>query len=36
MQGAKVPLQRVQLTVPADADIGGLTFVLRSEDTTRW
>ncbi|KAI8477159.1 MAG: R1 protein [Monoraphidium minutum] len=36
VQGAKVPLQRVQLVVPADTDIGGLTFVLRSEDSTRW
>jgi hypothetical protein len=31
-----VPLQRVNLTVPADAEIGGLTFVLRSGDATRW
>lgn len=35
-QGAKVPLQRVTVTVPGDSDIGGLTFVLRSADTTRW
>jgi hypothetical protein len=31
-----VPLQRVTVTVPGDAPIGGLTFVLRSEDSTRW
>lgn len=35
-QGAKVPLQRVSLTIPGDSDIGGLTFVLRSADATRW
>lgn len=29
--GAKVPLQRVSITLPPDvgADVGGLTFVLR-------
>ena len=34
--GAKVPLQRIQLEFPPDTDIGGLTFVLRSADQTRW
>lgn len=36
VQGAKVPLQRVSVSVPGDADIGGFTFVLRSGDGTRW
>ena len=31
-----MPLQRVTVTVPGNAPIGGLTFVLRSGDTTRW
>ena len=35
-QGAKVPLQRISLEVPPAAGIGGVTFVLRSADATRW
>lgn len=31
-----MPLQRVSVSVPGDADIGGFTFVLRSGDGTRW
>uniref|UniRef100_A0A383VC26 Uncharacterized protein n=1 Tax=Tetradesmus obliquus TaxID=3088 RepID=A0A383VC26_TETOB len=35
--GAKVPLQRLALTLPAgQQDVGGITFVLRSADQTRW
>lgn len=36
IMGAKVPLQCVGITVPAGTDIGGFTFVLRSQDNTRW
>ncbi|KAF8067212.1 R1 [Scenedesmus sp. PABB004] len=35
--GSKVPLQRITITVPpGSADVGGITFVLRSADQTRW
>lgn len=34
--GSKVPLQRITLTIPADEAVSGLTFVIRSEDGTRW
>lgn len=35
-QGAKVPLQRIRLTLPPGAGFNGFTFVLRSADGTRW
>lgn len=35
-QGAKVPLQRIRLSLPRGAGFNGVTFVLRSEDGTRW
>lgn len=35
-QGAKVPLQRIRLTLPPGAGFNGVTFVLRSADGTRW
>ena len=33
---ARVPLQQLQLTVPKDADVANVQFVLRSADHSKW
>lgn len=34
--GEDVELKRVQLSIPAGHDLSGLTFVIRSADSTAW
>lgn len=34
--GGQLALQALDLTIPAGQDVRGLTFVLRSEDSSRW
>lgn len=34
--GDRVPLQRLQYEVPADNKVSALTFVIRSDDGSRW
>ena len=34
--GEDVALKRVQLSIPAGHDLSGLTFVIRSADSTAW
>lgn len=34
--GERVPLQGIHLTIPGDHKLSGLTFVMRSEDSSRW
>lgn len=34
--GAKVDLKRVKVNIPAGHDLSGLTFVIRSADSTAW
>ncbi len=34
--GAKVDLKRVKINIPAGHDLSGLTFVIRSADSTAW
>lgn len=34
--GAKVPLQRISIQLPASHGLVGLQFVVRSDDSTRW
>lgn len=34
--GAKVDLKRVKISIPAGHDLSGLTFVIRSADSTAW
>ncbi|PNW80482.1 hypothetical protein CHLRE_07g319300v5 [Chlamydomonas reinhardtii] len=36
ISGAKVPLQRITINLPADHHLGALLFVLRSSDNTMW
>ena len=35
-EGKKVPCQQASLTIPAGHDLNGLTFVIRSDDSTAW
>ena len=35
-EGKKVPLQQASLTIPAGHDLKGLSFLIRSEDSTAW
>ena len=34
--GEKVDLKRVHISIPAGHDLSGLTFVIRSADSTAW
>ena len=34
--GEKVALKRVQISIPAGHELSGLTFVIRSADSTAW
>ena len=34
--GGQLALQALDLTIPAGQDVRGLTFVLRSADSSRW
>ena len=34
--GEKVALKRVRISIPAGHDLSGLTFVIRSADSTAW
>ena len=36
MGGEKVALKRVRISIPAGHDLSGLTFVIRSADSTAW
>ena len=36
MNGERVALQGLRLSIPGDHRLSGLTFVLRSQDSSRW
>lgn len=36
LSGSQLTVQSLQLSIPADAEVTGLTFVMRSKDSSAW